>query len=289
MRELHMYLLLEEVNNDIYNNTVICKSREDIMERFNQQLDYNESNDNPDKNYIVFSLSDIDAFKTDASRITLGKMLYDTFYNYMVLKYQDSDKIKEIISSFKCKYFLINFDGDVYSLTNYKVLEMKDMFCNVYISKLKENSDFYIDKYKKLENKPDNILDAMRAEVCKTAIYKYVITDELDKNKDEIEDFIAKEKANLLIENEFDALFGYIGKITNNAKDIEFKSIKNSENEEVDSGKFFDKLSSNTYPDYYIYKSILDDEYTIETNYGTIKKKKSKDIYNLNFEFIKKS
>ena len=28
---------------------------------------------------------------------------------------------------------------------------------------------------------------------------------------------------------------------------------------------------------------------TIETNYGTIKKKKSKDIYNLNFEFIKKS
>ena len=132
MRELHIYLLLEEVNNDIYNNTVICKSREDIMERFNQQLDYNESNDNPDKNYIIFSLFDIDAFKTDASRVTLGKMLYDTFYNYMVSKYQDSDKIKEIISSFKCKYFLINFDGDVYSLTNYKVLEMKDMFCNVY-------------------------------------------------------------------------------------------------------------------------------------------------------------
>lgn len=289
MRELHIYLLLEEVNNDIYNNTVLCKSREDIIERFNQQLDYNESNDNPDKNYIVFSLSDIDAFKTDASRVTLGKMLYDTFYNYMVSKYQDSDKIKEIISSFKCKYFLINFDGDVYSLTNYKVLEMKDMFCNVYISKLKENSEFYIDKYKKLENKPDNILDAMRAEVCKTAIYKYVINDELDKNKDDIEDFIAKEKANLLIENEFDALFGYIGKITNNAEDIEFKSIKNSENEEVDSSKFFDKLSNNTYPDYYAYKSILDDEYTIETNYGTIKKKKSKDIYNLNFEFIKKS
>ena len=244
MRELHIYLLLEEVNNDIYNNTVLCKSREDIIERFNQQLDYNESNDNPDKNYIVFSLSDIDAFKTDASRVTLGKMLYDTFYNYMVSKYQDSDKIKEIISSFKCKYFLINFDGDAYSLTNYKVLEMKDMFCNVYISKLKENSEFYIDKYKKLENKPDNILDAMRAEVCKTAIYKYVINDELDKNKDDIEDFIAKEKANLLIENEFDALFGYIGKITNNAEDIEFKSIKNSENEEVDSSKFFDKLSS---------------------------------------------
>ena len=289
MRELHIYLLLEEVNNDIYNNTVLCKSREDIIERFNQQLDYNESNDNPDKNYIVFSLSDIDAFKTDASRVTLGKMLYDTFYNYMVSKYQDSDKIKEIISSFKCKYFLINFDGDVYSLTNYKVLEMKDMFCNVYISKLKENMEFYIDKYKKLENKPDNILDAMRAEVCKTAIYKYVINDELDKNKEYIEDFIAKEKANLLIENEFDALFGYIGKITNNAEDIEFKSIKNSENEEVDSSKFFNKLSNNTYPDYYAYKSILDDEYTIETNYGTIKKKKSKDIYNLNFEFTKKS
>lgn len=289
MRELHIYLLLEEVNNDIYNNTVLCKSREDIIERFNQQLDYNESNDNPDKNYIVFSLSDIDAFKTDASRVTLGKMLYDTFYNYMVSKYQDSDKIKEIISSFKCKYFLINFDGDVYSLTNYKVLEMKDMFCNVYISKLKENSEFYIDKYKKLENKPDNILDAMRAEVCKTAIYKYVINDELDKNKDDIEDFIAKEKANLLIENEFDALFGYIGEVTNNAENIEFKSIKNSENEEVDSSKFFDKLSNNTYPDYYAYKSILDDEYTIETNYGTIKKKKSKDIYNLNFEFTKKS
>ena len=289
MRELHMYLLLEEVNNDIYNNTVLCKSREDIIERFKQQLDYNESNDNPDKNYIVFSLSDIDAFKTDASRVTLGKMLYETFLNYISSKYQGSAEIEEIISSFKCKYFLINFDGDVYSLTNYKVLEMKDMFCNVYISKLKENKEFYIDKYKKLENKPDNILDAMRAEVCKTAIYKYVINDELDKNKDDIEDFIAKEKANLLIENEFDALFGYIGKITNNAEDIEFKSIKNSENEEVDSSKFFDKLSNNTYPDYYRYKSILDDEYTIETNYGTIKKKKSKDIYNLNFEFIKKS
>ena len=70
---------------------------------------------------------------------------------------------------------------------------------------------------------------------------------------------------------------------------IKIEYGETSENEEVDSSKFFDKLSSNTYPDYYIYKSILDDEYTIETNYGTIKKKKSKDIYNLNFEFIKKS
>ena len=53
MRELHIYLLLEEVNNDIYNNTVLCKSREDIIERFKQQLDYNESNDNPDKIVVL--------------------------------------------------------------------------------------------------------------------------------------------------------------------------------------------------------------------------------------------
>ena len=99
MRELHIYLLLEEVNNDIYNNTVLCKSREDIIERFKQQLDYNESNDNPDKNYVIFSLSDIDAFKTDASRVTLGKMLYETFLNYINSKYQDSAEIEDINST----------------------------------------------------------------------------------------------------------------------------------------------------------------------------------------------
>ena len=111
--------------------------------------------------------------------------------------------------------------------------------------------------------------------------------NKIDDNESDILDLVSQDKINYDIKTEVDMIDYQLDKFANDKElNIEYCII---DGVKTDVHEFLSQLQEeNVYPDYTNYRKILDTEYEIVTSIGTLKKKKSSDIYNLNYEFIPK-
>lgn len=285
MIDINFYLLSSNIYNGIYDSEI----KRDDTEVLNQITNMitmckNDNNQYYDAKYNcipIFWKFVNEYLDTEEKREVFGKKIYDIIESIY--------KGEDISNLFKINWYFISLDGTIYGIGNYQtMIDNIDRVVNIGIEATK----------RKYENKEIHRQMIYYAESSSCMIDKYcglqykttllqLMDNKIDDNESDILDLVSQDKINYDIRTEVDMIDYQLDKFANDKElNIEYCII---DGVKTDVHEFLSQLQEeNVYPDYTNYRKILDTEYEIVTSIGTLKKKKSSDIYNLNYEFIPK-
>lgn len=285
MIDINFYLLSSNIYNGIYDSEIKRDDTEVLNQITNMITMYkDDSNQYYDAKYNcipIFWKFVNEYLDTEEKREVFGKKIYDIIESIY--------KGEDISNLFKINWYFISLDGTIYGIGNYQtMIDNIDQVTNIGIEATKrkyenkeihrqmiyyaESSSCMIDKYCGLQYKTTLLL---------------LMDNKIDDNESDILDLVSQDKINYDIRTEVDMIDYQLDKFANDKElNIEYCII---DGVKTDVHEFLSQLQEeNVYPDYTNYRKILDTEYEIVTSIGTLKKKKSSDIYNLNYEFIPK-
>lgn len=285
MIDINFYLLSSNIYNGIYDSEIKRDDTEVLNQITNMITMYkNGSNQYYDAKYNcipIFWKFVNEYLDTEEKREVFGKKIYDIIESIY--------KGEDISNLFKINWYFISLDGTIYGIGNYQtMIDNIDQVTNIGIEATK----------RKYENKEIHRQMIYYAESSSCMIDKYcglqykttllqLMDNKIDNNESDILDLVSQDKINYDIRTEVDMIDYQLDKFANDKElNIEYCIIDGIK---TDVHEFLSQLQEeNVYPDYTNYRKILDTEYEIVTSIGTLKKKKSSDIYNLNYEFIPK-
>lgn len=285
MIDINFYLLSSNIYNGIYDSEIKRDDTEVLNQITNMITMYkNDNNQYYDAKYNcipIFWKFVNEYLDTEEKREVFGKKIYDIIESIY--------KGEDISNLFKINWYFISLDGTIYGIGNYQtMIDNIDRVVNIGIEATK----------RKYENKEIHRQMIYYAESSSCMIDKYcglqykttllqLMDNKIDDNESDILDLVSQDKINYDIRTEVDMIDYQLDKFANDKElNIEYCII---DGVKTDVHEFLSQLQEeNVYPDYTNYRKILDTEYEIVTSIGTLKKKKSSDIYNLNYEFIPK-
>lgn len=285
MIDINFYLLSSNIYNGIYDSEIKRDDTEVLNQITNMITMYkNDNNQYYDAKYNcipIFWKFVNEYLDTEEKREVFGKKIYDIIESIY--------KGEDISNLFKINWYFISLDGTIYGIGNYQtMIDNIDRVVNIGIEATK----------RKYENKEIHRQMIYYAESSSCMIDKYcglqykttllqLMDNKIDDNESDILDLVSQDKINYDIRTEVDMIDYQLDKFANDKElNIEYCII---DGVKTDVHEFLSQLQEeNVYPDYTNYRKILDTEYEIVTSIGTLKKKKSSDIYNLSYEFIPK-
>lgn len=285
MIDINFYLLSSNIYNGIYDSEIKRDDTEVLNQITNMITMYKDDNNqyyDTKYNCIPIFWKFVNEYlDTEEKREVFGKKIYDIIESIY--------KGEDISNLFKINWYFISLDGTIYGIGNYQtMIDNIDRVVNIGIEATK----------RKYENKEIHRQMIYYAESSSCMIDKYcglqykttllqLMDNKIDDNESDILDLVSQDKINYDIRTEVDMIDYQLDKFANDKElNIEYCII---DGVKTDVHEFLSQLQEeNVYPDYTNYRKILDTEYEIVTSIGTLKKKKSSDIYNLNYEFIPK-
>ena len=280
MYTINIYHIFDKLSDGVKNN-YICENDKELARSLKIQLANANTIENDD---VVINL-----FTFIEGEYSYGKLIARTNALKEVIDENDSYKIDDVENNYSITNYLIGMDGVIYNMRDYKsVMDNKDTIRSLGIQKVSQDPTKYRKDAEAELNKKSTKLDLLKEIqnlVILTTVYE-ILEDDAEKKKDEIDEY-AEENIKENYISEFDMILDKMDRLFPDSDDIEITGVEYN-GKKITTDEFTQELSTHRYPGYYEkqipIEDALGDTYIIHTTRGTVIKKPSTDIYDMNIE-----
>lgn len=277
MYTINIYHLFDKLSDGVKNN-YICENDKELYRSLQIQLSNANTIEDDNVNINLFRFIDEEYLPDElANRTKHIEGLIVEQHNFDI----DEAEIQTNIIN-----YLIGMDGLIYNMKDYKsVMTNKDTIRSLGIQKISQDPTTYRKDAEAELNKKStktNILKEIQNLVILTTVYE-ILEEDADKKKDEIDEY-AEENIKENYISEFDMILDKMESLFPDDDDIEITGVEYN-GKKITTDEFTQELSTHRYPGYYEkqipIEDALDDTYVIHTTRGTVIKKPSTDIYDM--------
>lgn len=280
MYTINIYHIFDKLSDDVKNN-YICENDKELARSLKIQLSNANTIENDDVTINLFTFIE--------GEYSYGKLIARTNALKEVIDENDSYKIDDVENNYSITNYLIGMDGVIYNMRDYKsVMDNKDTIRSLGIQKVSQDPTKYRKDAEAELNKKSTKLDLLKEIqnlVILTTVYE-ILEDEADKRKEDIDEY-AEENIKENYISEFDMILDKMDRLFPDSDDIEITGVEYN-GKKITTDEFTQELSTHRYPGYYEkqipIEDALGDTYIIHTTRGTVIKKPSTDIYDMNIE-----
>ena len=277
MYTINIYHLFDNLSDGVKNN-YICENDKELYRSLQIQLSNANTIEDDNVNINLFRFIDEEYLPDElVNRTKHIEELIAEHHNFDI----DETEIQTNIIN-----YLIGMDGLIYNMKDYKsVMTNKDTIRSLGIQKISQDPTTYRKEAEAELNKKStktNILKEIQNLVILTTVYE-ILEEDADKKKDEIDEY-AEENIKENYISEFDMILDKMESLFPDDDDIEITGVEYN-GKKITTDEFTQELSTHRYPGYYEkqipIEDALDDTYIIHTTRGTVVKKPSIDIYDM--------
>ena len=280
MYTINIYHIFDKLSDGVKNN-YICENDKELARSLKIQLSNANTIENDDVTINLFTFIE--------GEYSYGKLIARTNALKEVIDENDSYKIDDVENNYSITNYLIGMDGVIYNMRDYKsVMDNKDTIRSLGIQKVSQDPTKYRKDAEAELNKKSTKLDLLKEIqnlVILTTVYE-ILEDEADKRKEDIDEY-AEENIKENYISEFDMILDKMDRLFPDSDDIEITGVEYN-GKKITTDEFTQELSTHRYPGYYEkqipIEDALGDTYIIHTTRGTVIKKPSTDIYDMNIE-----
>lgn len=280
MYTINIYHIFDKLSDGVKNN-YICENDKELARSLKIQLSNANTIENDDVTINLFTFIE--------GEYSYGKLIARTNALKEVIDENDSYKIDDVENNYSITNYLIGMDGVIYNMRDYKsVMDNKDTIRSLGIQKVSQDPTKYRKDAEAELNKKStklNLLKEIQNLVILTTVYE-ILEDEADKRKEDIDEY-AEENIKENYISEFDMILDKMDRLFPDSDDIEITGVEYN-GKKITTDEFTQELSTHRYPGYYEkqipIEDALGDTYIIHTTRGTVIKKPSTDIYDMNIE-----
>ena len=280
MYTINIYHIFDKLSDGVKNN-YICENDKELARSLKIQLSNANTIENDDVTINLFTFIE--------GEYSYGNLIARTNALKEVIDENDSYKIDDVENNYSITNYLIGMDGVIYNMRDYKsVMDNKDTIRSLGIQKVSQDPTKYRKDAEVELNKKSTKLDLLKEIqnlVILTTVYE-ILEDEAEKKKDEIDEY-AEENIKENYISEFDMILDKMDRLFPDSDDIEITGVEYN-GKKITTDEFTQELSTHRYPGYYEKQTpiedTLEDTYIIHTTRGTVIKKPSTDIYDMNIE-----
>ena len=280
MYTINIYHIFDKLSDGVKNN-YICENDKELARSLKIQLSNANTIENDD---VVINL-----FTFIEGEYSYGNLIARINALKEVVDENDSYKIDDVENNYSITNYLIGMDGVIYNMRDYKsVMDNKDTIRSLGIQKVSQDPTKYRKDAEAELNKKStklNLLKEVQNLVILTTVYE-ILEDDAEKKKDEIDEY-AEENIKENYISEFDMILDKMDRLFPDSDDIEITGVEYN-GKKITTDEFTQELSTHRYPGYYEkqvpIEDALGDTYIIHTTRGTVIKKPSTDIYDMNIE-----
>ena len=280
MYTINIYHIFDKLSDGVKNN-YICENDKELARSLKIQLSNANTIENDDVTINLFTFIE--------GEYSYGKLIARTNALKEVIDENDSYKIDDVENNYSITNYLIGMDGVIYNMRDYKsVMDNKDTIRSLGIQKVSQDPTKYRKDAEAELNKKSTELDLLKEIqnlVILTTVYE-ILEDEADKRKEDIDEY-AEENIKENYISEFDMILDKMDRLFPDSDDIEITGVEYN-GKKITTDEFTQELSTHRYPGYYEkqipIEDALGDTYIIHTTRGTVIKKPSTDIYDMNIE-----
>ena len=280
MYTINIYHIFDKLSDGVKNN-YICENDKELARSLKIQLSNANTIENDDVTINLFTFIE--------GEYSYGNLIARTNALKEVIDENDSYKIDDVENNYSITNYLIGMDGVIYNMRDYKsVMDNKDTIRLLGIQKVSQDPTKYRKDAEAELNKKSTKLDLLKEIqnlVILTTVYE-ILEDEAEKKKDEIDEY-AEENIKENYISEFDMILDKMDRLFPDSDDIEITGVEYN-GKKITTDEFTQELSIHKYPGYYEkqipIEDALGDTYIIHTTRGTVIKKPSTDIYDMNIE-----
>ena len=280
MYTINIYHIFDKLSDGVKNN-YICENDKELARSLKIQLSNANTIENDDVTINLFTFIE--------GEYSYGNLIARTNALKEVIDENDSYKIDDVENNYSITNYLIGMDGVIYNMRDYKsVMDNKDTIRSLGIQKVSQDPTKYCKDAEAELNKKStklNLLKEIQNLVILTTVYE-ILEDEADKRKEDIDEY-AEENIKENYISEFDMILDKMDRLFPDSDDIEITGVEYN-GKKITTDEFTQELSTHRYPGYYEkqipIEDALGDTYIIHTTRGTVIKKPSTDIYDMNIE-----
>ena len=280
MYTINIYHIFDKLSDGVKNN-YICENDKELARSLKIQLSNANTIENDDVTINLFTFIE--------GEYSYGNLIARTNALKEVIDENDSYKIDDVENNYSITNYLIGMDGVIYNMRDYKsVMDNKDTIRSLGIQKVSQDPTKYRKDAEAELNKKSTKLDLLKEIqnlVILTTVYE-ILEDEADKRKEDIDEY-AEENIKENYISEFDMILDKMDRLFPDSDDIEITGVEYN-GKKITTDEFTQELSTHRYPGYYEkqipIEDALGDTYIIHTTRGTVIKKPSTDIYDMNIE-----
>ena len=280
MYTINIYHIFDKLSDGVKNN-YICENDKELARSLKIQLSNANTIENDDVTINLFTFIE--------GEYSYGKLIARTNALKEVIDENDSYKIDDVENKYSITNYLIGMDGVIYNMRDYKsVMDNKDTIRSLGMQKVSQDPTKYRKDAEAELNKKSTKLDLLKEIqnlVILTTVYE-ILEDEADKRKEDIDEY-AEENIKENYISEFDMILDKMDRLFPDSDDIEITGVEYN-GKKITTDEFTQELSTHRYPGYYEkqipIEDALGDTYIIHTTRGTVIKKPSTDIYDMNIE-----
>ena len=280
MYTINIYYIFDKLSDGVKNN-YICENDKELARSLKIQLANANTIENDDVTINLFTFIE--------GEYSYGNLIARTNALKEVIDENNSYKIDDVENNYSITNYLIGMDGVIYNMRDYKsVMDNKDTIRSLGIQKVSQDPTKYRkDSEAELNKKSTklNLLKEIQNLVILTTVYQ-ILEDDAEKKKDEIDEY-AEENIKENYISEFDMILDKMDRLFPDSDDIEITGVEYN-GKKITTDEFTQELSTHRYPGYYEkqipIEDALGDTYIIHTTRGTVIKKPSTDIYDMNIE-----
>ena len=280
MYTINIYHIFDKLSDGVKNN-YICENDKELARSLKIQLSNANTIENDDVTINLFTFIE--------GEYSYGNLIARTNALKEVIDENDSYKIDDVENNYSITNYLIGMDGVIYNMRDYKsVMDNKDTIRSLGIQKVSQDPTKYRKDAEAELNKKStklNLLKEIQNLVILTTVYE-ILEDDAEKKKDEIDEY-AEENIKENYISEFDMILDKMDRLFPDSDDIEITGVEYN-GKKITTDEFTQELSTHRYPGYYEkqvpIEDALGDTYIIHTTRGTVIKKPSTDIYDMNIE-----
>lgn len=277
MYTINIYHIFDKLSDGVKNN-YICDNEEELLRNIQIQLSNANTIESNDVVINSFVFLDNDMIITKRNKDIEG-----------IVKENDTYKLDDSKSEVEISNYLIGTDGCIYNMKNFEsVMSNKDTIRSLGIQKISQDPTKYRKDAEAELNKKStklNLLKEIQNLVILTTVYE-ILEDDAEKKKDEIDEY-AEENIKENYISEFDMILDKMDRLFPDSDDIEITGVEYN-GKKITTDEFTQELSTHRYPGYYEkqipIEDALGDTYIIHTTRGTVIKKPSTDIYDMDIE-----
>ena len=277
MYTINIYHIFDKLSDGVKNN-YICENDKELARSLKIQLSNANTIENDDVTINLFTFIE--------GEYSYGNLIARTNALKEVIDENDSYKIDDVENNYSITNYLIGMDGVIYNMRDYKsVMDNKDTIRSLGIQKVSQDQTKYRKDAEAELNKKStklNLLKEIQNLVILTTVYE-ILEDDAEKKKDEIDEY-AEENIKENYISEFDMILDKMDRLFPDSDDIEITGVEYN-GKKISTDEFTQELSTHRYPGYYEkqipIEDALDDTYVIHTTRGTVIKKPSTDIYDM--------
>lgn len=280
MYTINIYHIFDKLSDGVKNN-YICENDKELARSLKIQLANANTIENDDVTINLFTFIE--------GEYSYGNLIARTNALKEVIDENDSYKLDDVENNYSITNYLIGMDGVIYNMRDYKsVMDNKDTIRSLGIQKISQDPTKYRKDAEAELNKKStklNLLKEVQNLVILTTVYE-ILEDDAEKKKDEIDEY-AEENIKENYISEFDMILDKMDRLFPDSDDIEITGVEYN-GKKITTDEFTQELSTHRYPGYYEkqvpIEDALGDTYIIHTTRGTVIKKPSTDIYDMNIE-----